>query len=226
VNKGRVRGARAVIVLLTDAGAKSRWVTYEIGLASGANVRVIPVAMPGIAVPDQMKHLQVITYASPEEALKRIHSSIEGQGRTSSGGPTSPTMLAKFMEYGGRPVRIKAQPPALRIEVWFDQVPARTQKVKFEIPDREIEDREWYVFREMEAGEEMRQFLSTGIVLNRNVDIWALGTGPDMDNWSAKSTIHEALNRYYAERPINADIRDALSQFDGPGRRPQAKQGY
>src|SRR5690349_5709246 len=41
VIEDRVRGARAVIVLLTDASAKSSWVTYEFGLANGANVPVV-----------------------------------------------------------------------------------------------------------------------------------------------------------------------------------------
>jgi hypothetical protein len=210
----RIREARAVIVLLTNSSAKSSWVTYEYALATGANVPVVAVALPGIAAPAPIQHFQIVTYSTPEEALKQIHNGIEAQERSLKERTISPVMLARFMESGGKLVRYRAKPPALRIELWVEQVPVQTQSVKFEILDLEIQDRRWNVHRGERAGKEMRQFLSNDVLLNRNVEILALGIGVEMGNWSAKSTIHEALKRYYSGDRINADIQGALKQFE------------
>lgn len=208
----RVRAARAVVVLLSEASAQSDWVTYEYALATGAYVPVVAVALPGVAVPKPIGDFQVVTYTTSGDVPARIGAGIEAQERALRE-RTSPTIMARFMEYGGKPIRYKAQPPALRIELWLEQVPAQTRTVNFEIPDREIEDRQWGVSRPENAGEEMREFLSTGILLNRNVEIWARGIGSERGSWSAKSTIHDALKRYYADRRINADVQSALEQF-------------
>jgi TIR domain-containing protein len=211
----KIRGARAVVVLLTPSSAKSQWVIHEYAFSTGANVPIVTVAVPGVDIPRPLAPFHVVTFSTAEDVAKKVYDGILAQERSARERTTLPTMVAKFMEHGGRPIRYFGGKTYIwRIELWLAQVPAETRSVKFEILDHEIQDRQWDVHRKVGAGSEIRQFLTGDIELNRSVEILALGTGAGAGSWSATSTFSAALNRYYQGRNRNADIDLGLKQFE------------
>jgi len=46
-----------------------------------------------------------------------------------------------------------------------------------------------------------------------DIEIWARGVGRDEGLWLSKSTLYEALIRYYTQRTTSAEVRRGLKQI-------------
>lgn len=214
--KGAFRGSRGLVVLLTEASAESDWLLYEAAFAVGARSPVVPVVVKGKRIPAPLTQFQTASYRMIGLARK-IDSGIPAQVRITGEEEASSTrLLAKFQEADGEIVRASAgRIPSLSMELWIEQAPARTTSVSFEILDLSFpkEARTWSVARAKNARREIRQFLTDDMNSYGNVDVWAAGRVSNRASWSIRSTLYQALTRYYSVQPPREEIRRGLRQI-------------
>jgi hypothetical protein len=132
----------------------------------------------------------------------------------------APILLAMFQEENGAPTVKKQEEsgaggktcnlPELNIDLWLEQVPEETTRVRFEIPDKAFKDRIWWSQRDPT---ERREFLCTEMWSYGDIDIWADGYGAGTERWSSECRLYKALARYYRGRPKSAGVREALKQI-------------
>jgi hypothetical protein len=210
-----VRKARAVVVLVTETSAKSEWVTYEYALATGAGVPVVAVVADGAEIPAPIQKFQIVRYSRSRQAAEEIDDGIQNQSRsTGHERALVPKLIAKFQEENGKlcPVSATKIPP-LWIDLWVEHAPRQTHSVAFEIPDYGFRDRKWKVSRAKLGVDSFREFLTDDMNSYGDVEIWARGIGHGPGNWSTKSRLYEALDRYYSGGPASSDIRRGLKQI-------------
>jgi hypothetical protein len=120
--------------------------------------------------------------------------------------------MAKFQVENGRLSKAtKGKYPAYWLDLWIEGAPPETRSVDFEILDESFADRKWTVRRKRSP---MRQeFLTDDMNSYGDVDILAGGIGPGAGNWSLKSTLYEALIRFYGEGCKDRQIHLALEQI-------------
>lgn len=125
---------------------------------------------------------------------------------------TEPKLMAKFQVKNGRLSKAtKGNYPAYWLDLWIEGAPPETRSVAFEILDESFADRKWTVRRK--PSPTRQEFLTDDMNSYGDVDILAEGIGPGAGKWSLKSTLYEALIRFYGEGAKDRQIRLALEQI-------------
>ena len=211
-----IRRSRGLVVLLTQASAQSEWVLYEAAFAVGAKVPLVPVVVAGARVPAPLSRFQGVKYGATRLARK-VDAGIRAQAReTGEMAALSPKLVARFQEADGEIVPASAgRVPSLLMDLWVEQAPPGTVSVSFEILDLTFpkSERKWTIGRSKRAPAEIRQFLTDDMNSYGDVDIWAAGKVTKGKPWSIRTTLYEALTRYYTTRRPNAAIRQGLRQI-------------
>ena len=123
-----------------------------------------------------------------------------------------PQLMARFREENGEPCPLSnGKCPAYWMDLWVHGAPRSTKSVSFEILDEGFEDAQWTVKRP--KGSTVRDFLTGDMNSYGDVEIWARGTGRADGSWLTRSSLYEALVRYYGKGPRNEKLRKALKQI-------------
>lgn len=215
IEKG-IRRSRGLVVLLSEASVESVWVAYETAFAAGARVPVVSVVVKGTRVPETLDRFEYVRFGVAG-AAKKIDTGIRAQARAAgTEAASSPMLFARFQEADGEIVTASSgKVPSLCMELWIERAPPRTVRVSFELPDLSVPEaeRRWTVKRPKRAGANVREFLTDDMNSYGDMEIWAAGSLPKGKPWSIRSTVYEALTRYYALNPQTGDIRRALRQI-------------
>lgn len=215
IEKG-IRESRGLLVLVTTESTRSDWVTYEYAFATGAGVPVVAVGVKGTKLPSPIRRFQVVRYSNAKGAAAEVDRGLRKQARAAGQArAASPKLVAKFQEMNGAVLRASGgRTPSLCMELWVEHAPRTTKSVTFEIPDEGVEDNKWTVKRSGRDWNSYREFLTDEeLNLWGDVEMWAYGSLPGRQSWSANSTLYEALQRYYRNRATTPEIRRALVQI-------------
>jgi hypothetical protein len=214
-----IREARAVVVLLTKSSVKSHWVMFEQAFARGARIPVLPVIARGTQIPPSIAQFEALKLGDRSfedvgdglhEAIRRIAKQV---GHKRADDARGPAVVAKFMTRNGRVVRRgEDELKSLAMEMWVDDAPRETTSVRFEILDDGFDDNPWTVTRQRS---QLREFLTKAALDSwGDCEIWAAGsTARGRRLWVAKTTLYEALSRYYQEVAPGRDEQRALKQI-------------
>jgi hypothetical protein len=207
-----LRGADALVVLLTPNSARSQWVTYEYAFATGAQLPVVAATIGQDTVPDPIRKFQVVPY-SGKKAVTRIHEALVSQQhklQTQSDGV--PALIAKCWEDKNGELWWKSRHKVAEIamDMWVDNAPPKTEEVKFEIL-AEVKDPTWTVRRRKKPS--TREFLTKKMSLWGDVDIVARGIGKGRGEWTTSTRLYDSLLPYYDGKQLSEDVREALEQI-------------
>jgi hypothetical protein len=121
-----------------------------------------------------------------------------------------PLLLAQFQEEDGELVESGAgKLTSFGITMWVENAPRKTTSVSFEIDDLSFKDRIWT----LERTKSVREFLTDDMDSWGNVDIWVRGNLADGDTWLIRSSLYEALKRFYGSVTQELPIKRALKQI-------------
>lgn len=130
-----------------------------------------------------------------------------------------PELYARFQERHGTLClaskrKPKHHPPAYWIDLWVDDAPSKTKKIKFEILDEGFRHNPWKVSRAKKRDDSPREFLTDDMNSWGDVAILMQGrTKGGVPIWFGESTLVQALKRFYTKRPKDPKIRRVLKQF-------------
>jgi hypothetical protein len=124
-----------------------------------------------------------------------------------------PRLMAKFREVDGDLCRVtEDRLPEYGMDLWIEGVPPETKTVAYEILDEGFRETTWSQSRKR-SSKSVREFLTDDMSSYGDVEIWIRGFGKGVGGWVAQSTLYDALNRYYLNRPKTTAIRRALKQI-------------
>jgi hypothetical protein len=210
-----IRGARAVIVLISASSRGSEWVTYEYALATGARIPVIAVVDPDGDTPQPLRQFQIVRYTGASSVAGKVHEGIRSQSRSAGRERAAePRLVAKFLEENGELCYASGgRTRSICMELWVEQAPSQTTSVAFDIPDSGFQPSKWAIRRPRGGARTPREFLTDDMNSYGDVEICSRGTGRGNGSWYSTTRLYEALMRYYRGRPRTPSIRRALLQI-------------
>lgn len=205
-----LQSARAVVVILSRASAKSPYVTYEWSYALGAGVRVIPVLVEAADLHPRLEALQYLdlTQRGQGDPWERLVRELRRQWsvppKPASGRVKEPELVAHFELSKGRPVKVKS---SYKIWVSMRNVPKGTEKVNYEILDESFPKSE----RKFAVKWGTKGFADW---ITSYGDVFLAARGRDGGvKWRTQSTLVEALRRTYCTR-VPKQIGKALAVLE------------
>lgn len=205
-----ISSSQAIIVLLSPNAYNSPYVTYEWSYALGAGKPVLPVLVrPSKKVHPRIRALQYLDFTGPDKPWGRLIDEIlhlkEKSSRLSknkTNAKTDPQFIAEFELEDGTPSIVDE---SYKIWIGIRKTPEGTDRVHYKIHDETFEENEFTVLSD-------RQNFMDSITSYGNILISASGKGKD-GKWLAKSTLVEALRRYYRSR-MSPKIRKAIINLE------------
>lgn len=211
-----IRDARGLVALITRASAESPWVMYEFALARGAGVPAFAVVQKGTEIPAPMKRFHALPLSPIRTALSEIERVIGEEARDlGRRRAAEPRLVAKFQEINGRLRFLPGKAPrAIWMDLWIEGAPSDTKSVSVEILDESFVDGPWTVKQERGGTLAARPFLTDDLSSWGDVEIAVRGSMPRRESWAIRSTLYEALVRFYRSRPVSKEIEAALRQIE------------
>lgn len=194
-----LRGAEALVVVMSPAATKSQYVTYEWAYALGAGVLVIPVIRKRTNLHPRLSSLHYIDFTTRRGTpWVNLRKALPARSLTIL---IRPEIHAKFNIVGGKPERDGAY---YVINIYIHKAPRAIKQVTYEFHDETLKREKWLV--------KAAPSFESSILTNGDSLITAAIPTSSKKSLRLASSLYDALRLGHGSRP-GPRIKSALREI-------------